>query len=142
MNVANLWSIGNGDYMSMQYVAMGLTLLVLGAALLYILEKKVKIGEHQLELAAWSIWTCVLFLPAMHDRYFYPVEIILIILVCLKRKYLKESFVLFMAALQAYCVYLYHMDVNAIWLMGMLMTGTYLYYTYHLFNDMKKGVTK
>ena len=142
MNVSNLWSIGSGDYMSLQYVAMGMTLLVLGGALLFLMEKKVRIKDRQLELSAWSIWTCVLFLPAMHDRYLYPVEIILILLVCLKKKYIAESFVLFTAALQAYCVYLYHMEVQTRWLMGIIMTGIYLYYSYRLFNELKKGETK
>ena len=142
MNVSNLWSIGSGDYMSLQYVAMGMALLVLGGALLFLMEKKVRIKDLQLELSAWSIWTCVLFLPAMHDRYLYPVEIILILLVCLKKKYIAESFVLFTAALQAYCVYLYHMEVQARWLMGIIMTGIYLYYSYRLFNELKKGETK
>lgn len=142
MNVSNLWSIGNGDYMSMQYVAMGITLLALGGVLLYILEKKVSIKEYHLELAAWSIWTCVLFLPAMHDRYFYPLEIILIILICLKHKYLLENFVMFAAALQAYCVYLYHMDVQARWIMGLIVMSTYLYYSYKLFGELREGGMK
>ncbi len=142
MNVSNLWSIGSGDYMSLQYVAMGMALLILGGVLLFLMEKKVWIKDLQLELSAWSIWTCVLFLPAMHDRYLYPVEIILILLACLKNKYIAESFVLFTAALQAYCVYLYHMEVQARWLMGVIMTGIYLYYSYRLFNELKKGETK
>ena len=78
----------------------------------------------------------------MHDRYFYPLEIILIILICLKHKYLLENFVMFAAALQAYCVYLYYMDVQARWIMGLLVMSTYLYYSYKLFGELKKGGMK
>ena len=142
MNVSNIWSIGNGEYASLHYVGIGITLLVLGSALLWIMEKKTRFNNLHLEFAAWSIWTCVLFLPAMHDRYFYPVEIILIILACLKVKYLLENFVMFTTALQAYCVYLYYMEVDTRWIMGMIVTGTYLYYSYSLFKELKEEGTE
>ena len=37
-------------------------------------------NEQWIRLACWSIWTCVLFLPNMHERYAYLLDILMIVL--------------------------------------------------------------
>ena len=39
-----------------------------------------KSNEQWIRLACWSIWTCVLFLPNMHERYAYLLDILMIVL--------------------------------------------------------------
>lgn len=36
--------------------------------------------EQCLQLCIWSVWTCVLFLPNMHERYAYVLDILMLIL--------------------------------------------------------------
>lgn len=43
--------------------------------------------EMDLELAIWSLMTCAMFLPAMHERYNYPAEVMLPLLAVFNRRY-------------------------------------------------------
>ncbi len=109
MNAPNLWAVCGGDYDSLYYIALGITLLILGSALLYLFdEKKTDLKDVYLELAIWTLWACVLFLPAMHERYFYPAEILLIVIILVRKRFLAETIILYLASLQGYCWYLFY----------------------------------
>jgi len=42
---------------------------------------------NDLELLVWSLMTCAMFLPAMHERYNYPAEVMLPVLAVFEKKY-------------------------------------------------------
>ena len=58
-------------------MAILLTLAVLGIGCVYAVKKKMVFGcEELLGFSAWCAFTCVLFLPAMHERYGFLAEIL------------------------------------------------------------------
>ncbi len=52
-----------------------------------------------LELLLWSLMTCTMFLPAMHERYNYPVEVMLPVLAMFDRKYRVPAAVIVISGL-------------------------------------------
>ena len=81
MNFPSFWSITAQRFQFLGYVAMFLTVGLLGVGLYCLLHRGhfMDSRENQLHLLIWTAWTCLMFLPSMHDRYGYLVEILLII---------------------------------------------------------------
>lgn len=52
-----------------------------------------------LELALWSLMTCAMFLPVMHERYNYPAEVMLPVLAIVDKKYRVPAGVLMVSGL-------------------------------------------
>lgn len=52
-----------------------------------------------LELALWSLMTCAMFLPVMHERYNYPAEVMLPVLSIVDKKYRVPAGVLMVSGL-------------------------------------------
>ena len=72
LNFPNLYSLILKDYTAFANVAVVLAVVVMGIGALFVLKLKNKMKPlFILELSIWYIWACVLFLPAMHDRYSY-----------------------------------------------------------------------
>lgn len=91
LNVASIWQLLGDNYQWLKGFAILTTITMFGVALLLVLERKIKLeGENRLLVfACWCVWTCVLFLPSMHERYTYLVDLLLLILTFVDRKYLK-----------------------------------------------------
>lgn len=118
MNTASFWQLVGNDYAYLYRYSTMFTFLLLGLALYAQLEGWLKIDtpERVLSVACWCIWTCVLFLPSMHERYTYPVDLLFLILVLIDRKYLKFALVEYSTSLISYSAYLFGMEeVNALW---------------------------
>ncbi len=58
-------------------------------------------------VAAWSVWTCVLFLPELHERYAFMLEILLVIIVFIKKSYVCMAVPAWFMILFPYCWYLF-----------------------------------
>lgn len=84
MNTPSFWAIfaNDTDYHLLMEWAIILTVIILGCGLLYVMDKRIKIDnmENMLAVACWTIWTVVLFLPGMHERYTYPLDVALVML--------------------------------------------------------------
>lgn len=93
LNVASFWRLIGDDYNDLKIFAIITTIVLCGIALYIIISKKIKIIclEDYLKIAAWFLWTCILFLPSMHDRYTYPLDILLIMLCFINRVYIKYA---------------------------------------------------
>ena len=82
-NGTTFWMLFFPDYQSMHTCAILVTILILGMFLYSYLSKGMVLRESFtgfLTVAAWTAWTCVLFLPGMHERYTYLTEILLVVL--------------------------------------------------------------
>ncbi|SEV94933.1 Mannosyltransferase related to Gpi18 [Ruminococcaceae bacterium KH2T8] len=87
-NAPNVWEVYQTNYDKMKFPALLITFAVLGVGLLFVIMRKIRLDDPEIfmALAAWSTWTCVMFLPAMHERYFFIVDIMMLILVLVAPK--------------------------------------------------------
>ncbi|MCQ2515496.1 MAG: hypothetical protein MJ094_01370 [Saccharofermentans sp.] len=104
MTFSSPWMLLGQQYELLKVFALMLAFAVLGIGLLLIISKRKSIDgfEEYLQVAAWFVWTCLMFLPAMHDRYAYYLEIILILLSVLNRRYIKYAAVSIVISTFAY----------------------------------------
>ena len=98
LNVPNFWWVSGGFYEYLKMPAIIMAVMILGFGLLFIIKYKVKLTDNRnyLLIAAWSVWTCLNFLPAMHERYLVPLLILLLIMALYDLKRYAKYFV-FMA---------------------------------------------
>jgi len=82
LNYPNIYMIAMTDYEKLHIYTKLFTMFVFAMAFWYICSKLKNIsGKTMLVLAMWIVWTCCMFLPAMHQRYDYLVAILLSICV-------------------------------------------------------------
>lgn len=140
LNTINFWTLCPGDYYDFSYMALSIALVILGIALLVLIEQKQNdLTKQYLKLATWSAWTCVLFLPTMHERYSYPSEMLLITLSVINKKYSKYTAVQFLCSCLTYCFYLYSVEIPALiqFAMAFLVMFSWLFFTIDVFEDGK-----
>lgn len=109
-NALSVWYFFFPNYTYMKPCAVMLTVSIFGAFLYWLLNGGGKLKETPesfFVVCAWSAWTCLLFLPAMHDRYGYLMDALLVLLCCLDRKYLKYAAVQILGSGVVYMGYLY-----------------------------------
>ncbi len=71
-NFPNVWCLFGSDYALLQKLAIWLTIDALGMGLFFLLHLRTRL-ETALEflaVAAWSVWTCLMFLQ--HDMWKFP----------------------------------------------------------------------
>ena len=140
LNIFNLWYIFDGGYLEFFFIAIAVALLALGGALLYLFrEKPVDLSNYYLELSAWCMWTCTMFLPAMHDRYTILAETILLIICLYRQKFLFVTLVQFLCSFQTYLFFLYKKEIvfdN----LGIMVLLAYLFFSIKIFSDIKKSI--
>lgn len=80
LNMPNIWLLIEADYERFKLPAIVFTMCILAAGLLVIWLCKIRLSEQGtfMDLAIWSVWTAVMFLPAMHERYAYMLDILLL----------------------------------------------------------------
>lgn len=109
LNFPNFWVLLGDDYNDLKRFAIIFTVALLGMGLYIILSKKIEMDscEVYVSIAVGSIWTCLMFLPAIHEGYSYPLDVLLLILGCLNRKYLKFAIISIMLSIITYGHYLF-----------------------------------
>lgn len=94
LNVGSFWYLVFPKYAHVGKYAIGLTLLILGVFLYFINGNGLELradGKTMLLVACWTAWTCVFFLPNMHERYTYLVDIFLVLLSAVDKRYIKYA---------------------------------------------------
>lgn len=131
LNVTSFWQLIGDGYDSFKDVSIMITLILCGIGLYAILAnyKKMDTLEEFLNTAAWFVWTCVLFLPAMHERYTYPVDILLILCCFTRTKYIKYATLSCMLSLISYGAYLVG-NAGITQFLVVLYVGAWVHFTY------------
>lgn len=110
LNVSSFWILFRDNlYDDLYKFAIILTIVLLGVGLYLILEKKktMDMAENYLNTYCWCVWTVILFLPAMHERYTYMLDIMLIMLCFVNIRYIWCAFVEVLLSILTYSHYLY-----------------------------------
>lgn len=126
LNVPSFWWLVGYDYANLKICAILFSVILCGVGLYLIMSNKSEIItlEDHLSVAAWFVWTCLLFLPAMHERYTFPLDILLILLSFLDKKYLKYAIYSLASSLITYGQYLFgNQSIN----MFMVLIYIFLY---------------
>lgn len=109
-NTNSFWILIGDDYANLGTSAMCVTMVLLGLCLYLVMNNKIKIDttEEYYRLATWIVWTCFLFLPAMHERYSFLANMLLFVLLCINvKKYVPYFLVSSVTTLLTYGRYLY-----------------------------------
>lgn len=117
MNVVSFWRLIGDDFNFFAVFAVLFTMVLFGLGLYALLKGYVKLDtpEELLAVACWTLWTCVLFLPSMHERYPYPRDILLILLAILNRKYIKFAVLEVCFVMITYGFYFYGVNEVNLW---------------------------
>ena len=143
MNCPNLYAIIWSHpkipyYSAFKYISVLLTIILLCTALAFIIYKKVDMSNTQnfLLAAIWSVFTCVMFLPSMHERYAYLLDIMALIyaVIILKRYWLP--IICTLISLRGYCRYLFGFNIPDIKFTAIIYLIVYLYVSYIFFKEV------
>ena len=140
MSFPSLWMLVGNDYWSMRWFAILLTVAALAVGLWYCLNRKAIVleGERFYAVAAWFMWTMLLFLPSMHDRYAYLLDLLLVLLACWDRRFIKYAVITVLISLYYYGIYLFGDRGNGHVMAAIIYLVTYLHYTWKLVTDVER----
>lgn len=139
LNYPNFYMITMTDYEECHTYAIILTIAIFAIAFLLINSYYGALNHQDIvTVATWSIWTCCMFLPAMHQRYDYMVAILLVICLPLIRQDRRILAVISMLLFYlgntiTYCYSLFGDDYNNIFVMCCNVLG-YFVFTFLLWN--------
>ena len=131
LNIHSFWLIFGNDYDAFHTFAILLTLVICGLGLYVLLSgyKSIDCGESYLNTACWFVWTCILFLPAMHERYTYLLDILLVLLCFIDKKYIKYAALSFLLSFITYGAYLIGNDgIRSLY--ALIFIVSWVHYTY------------
>ena len=123
MYYPNMYMVALSDYEKFHIYAKLLTICVLALTLWYICSKVRTLSQKGIMgLSVWSVWTCCMFLPSMHQRYDYLVAVLLIVCVAVfyneKPWAIIASAILFyLGNLITYSISLYGADYSPVFVM-------------------------
>ena len=137
LNFPNIWYLVSDDYYLLKNAAVLLTIGILGLGLLILLHKKVEFHrDNVFKILIWSVWTCLMFLPSMHERYGYFLSILLVISAVENPKLTGYAALVEVLTLISYAWFLwYHAEAANVpkYLASFLYLGTYLSFCYRSF---------
>lgn len=105
----NFWSIITGEREYLGHVALFTTIAFLGIGLLCVMQRKhlLETREDQLYMLIWTMWTCLMFLPSMHERYGYFVEMLMVVAFLYNFKLFPIALLMETSAVVTYASYLW-----------------------------------
>lgn len=116
------------------------TITILASGLVYIYYKKLDISKINLiYLSIWICYTCVIFLPGMHERYAYVIDLLLLS-ACFCNKNLKFfALISILSSLSRYSIYLFTLDFRMPFtIFTLIYIINYLSFSYMYFNNKFK----
>lgn len=148
MNCPNFYALMcEGNDMTYYYLfkqfSVLLTIAVLGIMMCVIIYKKVDLKniETFLLTTAWTVFTCIMFLSSMHERYSYLLDIILIVYAVVSAKHLWVPIVSTLVSLRGYCYYLFSYELVSLKVTAIIYTALYIYITFLLVKTIFKRQT-
>ena len=108
------------------------TVTVLGMGLGLVMYKKTDLTKPKTFLLAaiWTVFTCLMFLSSMHERYSYLLDILLILYVVISAKHVWLAVACNLVSLRGYCYYLFKFEAFDLKTASILYIALYAYTTY------------
>ncbi|MCH5275964.1 MAG: hypothetical protein J1E65_08985 [Lachnospiraceae bacterium] len=99
----NIWFYFPGNYDEFSPVAIAFTLALIGTGAYWVLKKQIALKGHKLlYFSIWVVYSCCMFLPEMHERYGFALELLLVIYVVLYRRRIAICVTVCLITLAAY----------------------------------------
>ncbi len=137
MNTPNIWALlcnknDSDAYELFKNLAICLAVLIIGIGLALIIIKRVDLsdGNTLLLSSLWTVFTCLMFLPSMHERYCYPLDILVLIYVTVNAKHIWLAVAVQLISLRGYCDYLFKYELLDIRLTALMFIAVYIYVSY------------
>lgn len=137
MNCPNIYAFicdGNDmyNYFLFKTLSIFLTVAILGAGLCMLIYKRTDLSDTQnfLLTSIWTVFTCIMFLSSMHERYAYLLDILTIIYAVVNVKRVWLPVVCNLVSLRGYCNYLFSYDVLDIKITAVVYIAVYAYVSY------------
>lgn len=104
LNFPSFWMLLGDDYETYKGFAILITLVLCGLLLYFVISGQFLPNTKQktLLLAVVTVWTVIMFLPSMHERYSYLLDVLLICAVFVDLRFLKYSAASFILSLFTY----------------------------------------
>lgn len=140
MNIPSFWFFVGDDYDKWHMIAIAVTVLMLSLVFIGAVKGKFRMESFEdiVAVAVFIEWTCVIYLPAMHERYTYVLDLLLLMLSFINKKYLIYAAIAIITSCLTYSSYfLLHRGIVVInaWLV-LVYIAAWLCYSYILFNRM------
>lgn len=84
----------------------------------------------------WTVFSCIMFLSSMHERYAYLLDILVIIYAVVNVKRVWLPIVCNLVSLRGYCFYLFTYDVLDIKITAIVYIAVYAYVSYIFLKDV------
>ena len=138
MNFPNIYAFftdGNkrAPYDLLRDFTIVFAIAVLLGGLTLLLYKKVDLSnrENLILTGIWSVFTCLMFLSSMHERYGYILDILVIVYAIAYRKHYVVAILCNLISLRGYGFYLFeNYEAFTIGQASMIYLGLYFYVTY------------
>lgn len=137
MNFPSFWQLIGNNYHTFSIIAIILTIAIMGVILLLVLNGRIKIDTPSefLEVCVLCLWTVLLFLPAMHERYVYLLDLVIFFLAVINKKYIKYAACCLIMSCMSYGFYLFNTFVLS-W-HALIYFIFYLLFVYEVFYKRK-----
>lgn len=134
LNFPSFWVISGGDY-SMQITAIIFTCVICGmGGYIYLSRKSYDSKDMYYEMATWFVWTMLIFLPSMHERYAYLLDVLLMLLSYKDRSNFVFAITAVCISLFSYSIFLFKhcVEEDMLWVSVTYLIA-YLCYSYKVF---------
>lgn len=140
IGMPNIYALGLTDYpaLSMPAILITLCVFIFMAFKLYNYKKKLS-NINILYICIWCLWACVMFLPAQHERYNFPVILLLTVYYLITDiKKCWPAIVINLISCSQYGMYLFASVRVDYHLMAIAHIAAFVYVTYDLICEVKR----
>jgi Gpi18-like mannosyltransferase len=108
VNYSGLYTLFKGKFFDFKIFGILLTIAILGIMIFIIIYKKYDISKSNIiSLSVWIVYICIYFLPGMHERYGFTLDILSVVYFIVKRKRIYIPIVINFVSLIDYCGHLF-----------------------------------
>ncbi len=133
--VVSSWPGVSKEYREFKAVAVIFTIVLLGMILLYVIKHDIRFDLYgTIGLLHITVYTCVLFLPSMHERYSFIYEITAIMLLFFGKKYFFPGISVILLSCVTYGHFLFGLEYPAL-LLSVINVGIYGWYVYQFMKE-------
>ena len=137
MNVPSFWFFFEADYEKYHTLAICLTFVILFFFLLVLLKRNITIMCFK-QIIAFALlieWTCIIFLPSMHERYTYVMDILALLLAFSDKRFIKYALIAIGTSCITYSTYLFASSSLTFFLV-LIYIMAWLHFTLYIFSEL------